>query len=75
MTLRRRRRENVGADAVLECVGTSESMQQAIQCTQPGAMIGYVGVPHGVQLDGQAMFFSQVGMLGGPLRCAASSHI
>jgi threonine dehydrogenase-like Zn-dependent dehydrogenase len=58
--------KNVGADAVLECVGTSESMQQAIQCTRPGAMIGYVGVPHGVELDGAAMFFSQVGMLGGP---------
>lgn len=57
---------NVGADSVLECVGTSESMQQAIQCARPGSMIGYVGVPHGVQLDGQALFFSQVGMLGGP---------
>lgn len=57
---------NVGADSVLECVGTSESMQQAIQCARPGSIIGYVGVPHGVQLDGQAMFFSQVGLLGGP---------
>ncbi len=58
--------QGVGADAVLECVGTSQSLQQAIQCTRPGAMMGYVGVPHSVQLDGQAMFFSQVGMLGGP---------
>lgn len=56
----------VGTDAVLECVGTLESMNQAIQCARPGAMIGYVGVPHGVQLDGQALFFSQTGMLGGP---------
>jgi threonine dehydrogenase-like Zn-dependent dehydrogenase len=38
----------VGADAVLECVGTQESMTQALQCARPGAMIGYVGVPHGV---------------------------
>ena len=29
-------------------------------------MIGYVGVPHGVELDGQSLFFSQTGMLGGP---------
>jgi threonine dehydrogenase-like Zn-dependent dehydrogenase len=58
--------KSIGADAVLECVGTSESMQQAIQVTRPGAMIGYVGVPHGVQLDGQSMFLAQVGMLGGP---------
>jgi threonine dehydrogenase-like Zn-dependent dehydrogenase len=57
---------DVGADSVLECVGTSESMQQAIACTRPGGMIGYVGVPHGVQLDGKALFFSQTGMLGGP---------
>ena len=56
----------VGADAVLECVGTNESMHQAIQLARPGAMIGYVGVPHGVQLDGQQLFFSQTGMQGGP---------
>jgi threonine dehydrogenase-like Zn-dependent dehydrogenase len=56
----------VGADAVLECVGTQESMTQAIQCARPGSMIGYVGVPHGVQFDGQQLFFSQTGMLGGP---------
>jgi threonine dehydrogenase-like Zn-dependent dehydrogenase len=56
----------VGADSVLECVGTRESMHQAIQCARPGAMIGYVGVPHGVELDGQQLFFSQTGMLGGP---------
>jgi threonine dehydrogenase-like Zn-dependent dehydrogenase len=58
--------DRIGADAVLECVGTQESMQQAIQVARPGAMIGYVGVPHGVQLDGQQLFFSQTGMLGGP---------
>lgn len=56
----------IGADAVLECVGTSESMHQAIQIARPGAMVGYVGVPHGVQLDGQMLFFSQTGMQGGP---------
>ena len=58
--------KRIGADAVLECVGTKESMTQAIQCARPGAMIGYVGVPHGVELDGQSLFFSQTGMLGGP---------
>ena len=57
---------NVGADAVLECVGTSESMMQALDCARPGSMIGYVGVPHGVEFDGQQLFFAQKGMLGGP---------
>lgn len=56
----------IGADSVLECVGTKESMAQAIAAARPGAMIGYVGVPHGVELDGQSLFFSQTGMLGGP---------
>ena len=56
----------VGADSVLECVGTQESMAQAIACTRPGGSIGYVGVPHGVTFDGQQLFFSQKRMLGGP---------
>lgn len=56
----------VGADSVLECVGTGESMAQAIGCTRPGGAIGYVGVPHGVQLDGQKLFFAHVRLFGGP---------
>jgi threonine dehydrogenase-like Zn-dependent dehydrogenase len=56
----------VGADAVLECVGMEESMWQAINAARPGAMIGYVGVPHGVELDGQKLFFGQKGLMGGP---------
>lgn len=56
----------IGADSVLECVGTQESMQQALQVARPGSMIGYVGVPHGVTFEGQNLFFAQVGMLGGP---------
>jgi threonine dehydrogenase-like Zn-dependent dehydrogenase len=58
--------KGVGADAVLECVGTSESMMQAIRSTRPGGSIGYVGVPHGVALDGQKLFFSHVHLHGGP---------
>jgi threonine dehydrogenase-like Zn-dependent dehydrogenase len=58
--------KGVGADSVLECVGTKESMMQALQCVRPGAMVGYVGVPHGVELNAQELFFSQKGMMGGP---------
>lgn len=58
--------KKIGADSVLECVGTQESMNQALQVARPGSMIGYVGVPHGVKFDGQSLFFGQVGMLGGP---------
>ncbi|MFY9707689.1 MAG: zinc-dependent alcohol dehydrogenase family protein [Desulfobacterales bacterium] len=56
----------IGADAVLECVGTQESMMQAIRATRPGGSVGYVGVPHGVSLDGQELFFSHVHLHGGP---------
>ena len=56
----------VGAELVLECVGTQESMMQAINCARPGGSIGFVGVPHGVQLDGQGLFFAQKSLLGGP---------
>jgi threonine dehydrogenase-like Zn-dependent dehydrogenase len=58
--------DGVGADSVLECVGTHESMLQAIHSTRPGGSIGYVGVPHGVDLDCQGLFFAQVHLHGGP---------
>jgi threonine dehydrogenase-like Zn-dependent dehydrogenase len=56
----------VGADSVLECVGTQEAMVQAIRSTRPGGSVGYVGVPHGVTLDGADLFFRHVRVLGGP---------
>jgi threonine dehydrogenase-like Zn-dependent dehydrogenase len=56
----------VGADSVLECVGTQESMMQAIHAARPGGYVSYVGVPHGVQLDGQQLFFEHVHLHGGP---------
>ena len=58
--------KGVGADSVLECVGTKASMTQALQCARPGAMIGFVGVPHGVELDGAQLFYAQRGLMGGP---------
>jgi threonine dehydrogenase-like Zn-dependent dehydrogenase len=58
--------EGIGADAVLECVGTSESMAQAMSATRPGGRVGLVGVPHGVSLDGTELFYSHVQIGGGP---------
>src|SRR5919202_1341264 len=58
--------KGIGADSVLECVGTQESMMQAIRSTRPGGSVGYVGVPYGVQLDGQGLFFGHVHLHGGP---------
>jgi threonine dehydrogenase-like Zn-dependent dehydrogenase len=56
----------IGADSVLECVGTQESMMQAIQSTRPGGYVSYVGVPHGVELNGEQLFFAHVHLHGGP---------
>jgi len=56
----------IGADAVLECVGTQESMMQAIHSTRKGGFVGNVGVPHGVEIDGQGLFFAHVHLHGGP---------
>jgi threonine dehydrogenase-like Zn-dependent dehydrogenase len=58
--------KGIGADSVLECVGTQESMMQAIYSTRPGGYVSYVGVPHGVALDGQQLFFTHVHLHGGP---------
>lgn len=58
--------QGVGADSVLECVGTQESMMQAIHCARQGGYVGYVGVPHGVTLNGEELFFEHVHLHGGP---------
>src|SRR5207245_9687786 len=55
----------VGADAVLECVGTGQAMETAFSIARPGSMVGYVGVPHGVEPPIGDMFFRNVGMRGG----------
>jgi hypothetical protein len=36
--------------------GTQESMRQAIGATRPGGFVSYVGMPHGMMLDGQSLF-------------------
>ena len=56
----------IGADSVLECVGTQESMAQAIRSTRPGGSVGYVGVPHGVELNGEKLFYAHVHLHSGP---------
>ena len=58
--------DGIGADSVLECVGTQESMMQAIRATRKGGYVGYVGVPHGVELNGEELFYAHVHLHGGP---------
>lgn len=56
--------DGIGADVVLECVGTQEARHQAVACLRPGGMIGHVGVPHG-DLDLTSMFWKNQGVHGG----------
>jgi len=57
--------DGVGADAVLECVGTGASMSTAFKIARPGSTVGFVGVPHGVELPLRRMFVKNVGLAGG----------
>src|SRR3954447_21794850 len=57
--------DGIGADAVLECVGTNDSMRTALRAARPGATVGFVGVPHGVERPVRAMFGRNVGVAGG----------
>ena len=55
----------VGADAVLECVGTDDAMKSAFQIARPGSTVGFVGAPHGVELPVRRMFVNNIGLAGG----------
>jgi threonine dehydrogenase-like Zn-dependent dehydrogenase len=57
--------DGVGVDATLECVGTGQSFQTAIAIARPGSIVGYVGVPHGVELPIGEMFVRNKGVRGG----------
>jgi threonine dehydrogenase-like Zn-dependent dehydrogenase len=56
----------LGADSVVEAVGTQESMMQAISATRPGGHVGFVGVGHEVAVPGMDLFWSLVHLHGGP---------
>ncbi|WP_033823988.1 zinc-dependent alcohol dehydrogenase family protein [Kitasatospora sp. MBT63] len=56
-----------GAHAVLEAVGTEESMRTAISVARDGGAVGFVGVPHGgsAGVDLGQMFNRNVALRGG----------
>ncbi|MFJ3923485.1 zinc-dependent alcohol dehydrogenase family protein [Streptomyces sp. NPDC090022] len=56
-----------GAHAVIEAVGTEQSMRTAVNITRDGGAIGYVGVPHGsgTGLDLGVMFDRNITLRGG----------
>jgi threonine dehydrogenase-like Zn-dependent dehydrogenase len=57
--------DGVGVDATLECVGTGQAMRTALAIARPGSIVGYVGVPHGIELPIGEMFVRNKGVRGG----------
>jgi threonine dehydrogenase-like Zn-dependent dehydrogenase len=62
--------DGIGADCVLECVGTEDARLQAVGCVRDGGNIGLVGVPHG-ELPVDKLFWRNVGIKGGPAHVRA----
>ena len=60
----------IGADCVLECVGTESARLQAVGAVRDGGSIGLVGVPHG-EMPMNELFWRNVGVRGGPANCRA----
>src|ERR671910_1193695 len=58
--------DGLGAHSVVEAVGTQESMNQAVHAARPGGHVGFVGVAHGVAIDGMDLFWSLAHVHGGP---------
>jgi threonine dehydrogenase-like Zn-dependent dehydrogenase len=56
----------LGAQSVIEAVGTQESTMQAINATRPGGHMGYVGVNYEVTIPGIDLFFAGIHVHGGP---------
>lgn len=56
-----------GAGAVIEAVGTADSMRTAISVAADGGTVGFVGVPHTAQpgVDIRQMFYRNVALRGG----------
>ncbi|WP_415108659.1 zinc-binding dehydrogenase [Propioniciclava sp.] len=57
--------DGYGADAVMECVGTGQSMDTAYKIAAVGSTVGSVGVPHDVTLPVSTMIFRNLGFSGG----------
>ncbi|ETY74951.1 zinc-dependent alcohol dehydrogenase family protein [Lactiplantibacillus fabifermentans] len=57
--------DGAGADAVLECVGTEQSVDTAVKVGRPGAVVGRVGVPQKAEMNTNNLFWRNIGLRGG----------
>ena len=54
-----------GADAVLECVGTEQSVDTAVKVCRSGAVVGRVGIPQNPEMNTNNLFWKNIGLRGG----------
>src|SRR5438105_11656688 len=57
--------DGIGVDAAVECVGTAQSFATAFAIARPGSIVGFVGVPHHVEVPIDTMFGRNIGLRGG----------
>ncbi|MDR2566735.1 MAG: zinc-binding dehydrogenase [Bifidobacteriaceae bacterium] len=55
----------LGADQVIEAVGTPDAFATALKMVRAGGVVSYVGLPHGVTLDLSQVFPTNVTITGG----------
>lgn len=56
---------NAGANAVLECVGTEQSVETVVAVAGAGAIIGRVGIPQKAEMNTNVLFRKNIGLRGG----------
>ena len=57
--------DGIGVNAAVECVGTAQSFATAFAIARPGSIVGFVGVPHHVEVPIDTMFGRNIGLRGG----------
>ncbi|WP_300080599.1 zinc-dependent alcohol dehydrogenase family protein [Propioniciclava sp.] len=62
--------DGIGADCVIECVGTQDARLTAVHACRKGGDIGLLGIPHGDLPLGQ-LFWDNKGIKGGPAHVRA----
>lgn len=55
-----------GVHSVLECVGTEQAINTAIEIARPGGAVGRIGVPHYTAVPPEKTFYKNVVVGGGP---------
>lgn len=58
--------DGFGVHSVLECVGTEQAINTAIEIARPGGAVGRVGVPHYPAVPPEKTFYKNVVVGGGP---------